>query len=65
VTIRPVPGAWLVSGSMTAYTQSDAAQIARVALGLATSGFVRLIRPQLFVTDDRRPFVAQIDVRRF
>jgi hypothetical protein len=36
VPIRPVPGAWLVSGSMSAYPKSDAAQIAQAALELAT-----------------------------
>ena len=34
--IRPVPGAWLVSGSMSAYRKSGAAQIAQAALELAT-----------------------------
>jgi hypothetical protein len=36
VPICPVPGAWLVSGSMSAYRKSDAAQIAQAALALAT-----------------------------
>lgn len=36
VPVRPVPGPWLVSGSMSAYPTSDAAQIAEVALDLAT-----------------------------
>ncbi len=36
VPIRPVPGAWLVSGSMSAYNKSGAAQVAQVALELAT-----------------------------
>ncbi|MGZ6839152.1 MAG: hypothetical protein ACXVHC_01635 [Frankiaceae bacterium] len=36
VPIPPVPGAWLVSGSMRAYRKSDAAKIAQVALELAT-----------------------------
>lgn len=36
VPIRPVPGAWLVSGSMSAYRKSDAAHLAQVALELAT-----------------------------
>ncbi len=36
VPIRPVSDAWLVSGSMSAYPKSDAAQIAEVALELAT-----------------------------
>ena len=35
VPIGPVPGAWLVSGSISAYRRSDAAQIAKVALELA------------------------------
>jgi hypothetical protein len=35
VPIRPVPGAWLVSGSMRAYAKSDAARVARAALDLA------------------------------
>ena len=37
VPISPVPGAWLVSGYMTAYPKSQAAQIARTALELATT----------------------------
>ena len=37
VPISPVPGAWLVSGYMTAFPKSGAAQIARVALQLATT----------------------------
>ena len=36
VPIRPVSDAWLVSGSMSAYPKSDAVQIAKVALELAT-----------------------------
>ena len=36
VPICPVPGAWLVSGSMSAYRKSDAAQIAQAALAVAT-----------------------------
>ena len=36
VPICPVPGAWLVSGSMSAYRKSDAAQIAQAALVVAT-----------------------------
>jgi hypothetical protein len=36
VPICPVPGAWLVSGSMSAYHKSGAAQVAQVALELAT-----------------------------
>ena len=36
VPVRPVPDAWLVSGSMRAYRKSDAAQVAQVALELAT-----------------------------
>jgi hypothetical protein len=36
VPIGPVPDAWLVSGSMRAYRKSDAAQVAQVALELAT-----------------------------
>ena len=36
VPIGPVCDAWLVSGSMSAYPQSDAAQIAEAALELAT-----------------------------
>jgi hypothetical protein len=41
VPICPVPGAWLVSGSMSAYRKSGAAQIARAALAAATE------RPEL------------------
>jgi hypothetical protein len=37
VPIRPVPGAWLVSGSMSAYRKSGAAHVAQVALELATT----------------------------
>jgi hypothetical protein len=36
VPIRPVPGAWLVSGTMSSYRKSDAGSIAKVALELAT-----------------------------
>ena len=36
VPIRPVPGAWLVSGIDAAYRKSDAAHIAQAALELAT-----------------------------
>jgi hypothetical protein len=36
VPIRPVPGAWLVSGSMSAYRKSGAAQVAQAAMKLAT-----------------------------
>jgi hypothetical protein len=41
VPIRPVPGAWLISGSISAYPKSGAAQIAQAALELATK------RPEL------------------
>jgi hypothetical protein len=41
VPIRPVAGAWLVSGLLSGYPKSGAAQIARVAIGLATK------RPEL------------------
>jgi hypothetical protein len=41
VPIRPVPGAWLVSGTMNSYRKSDAAHMAKVALELATT------RPEL------------------
>jgi hypothetical protein len=37
VPISPVPGAWLVSGYMTAFPKSGAAQVAQVALQLATT----------------------------
>jgi hypothetical protein len=37
VPVGPVLGAWLVSGSMRAFRKSDAAQIAQVALELATT----------------------------
>jgi hypothetical protein len=37
VPISPVPGAWLVSGYMSTYPKSGAAQIAQVALRLATT----------------------------
>jgi len=37
VPVGPVLGAWLVSGSMRAFRKSDAAQIAQVALELATA----------------------------
>jgi len=36
VPICPVPGTWLVSGSMSAYRKSGAAHLAQVALELAT-----------------------------
>jgi hypothetical protein len=41
VPIRPVPGVWLVSGTMSTYGKSDARSIAKVALELATK------RPEL------------------
>jgi hypothetical protein len=37
VPISPVPGAWLVSGYMSAFPKSKAAQIAQLALELATT----------------------------
>jgi hypothetical protein len=37
VPINPVPGAWLVSGNMSVYPKSGAAQIAQVALQLAVT----------------------------
>jgi len=37
VPISPVPDAWLVSGYMTAFPKSGAAQVAQVALQLATT----------------------------
>ena len=36
VPIRPVPGAWLVSGTMSSYAKSGAAQIAQAALEAGT-----------------------------
>jgi hypothetical protein len=36
VPIRPVPGAWLVSGTMSSYAKSGAAQIAQAAMEAAT-----------------------------
>ena len=36
VPISPVPGAWLVSGTMSSYAKSASAQIARIALEAAT-----------------------------
>lgn len=36
VPVRPVSGAWLVSGAVRAFRNSDAAQVAQVALELAT-----------------------------
>jgi len=36
VPIRPVPGVWLVSGTMSSYAKSGAAQIARAAMEAAT-----------------------------
>jgi hypothetical protein len=37
VPISPVPGAWLISGAMSAYPKAAAAEIAQVALRLATT----------------------------
>jgi hypothetical protein len=37
VPVSPIPGAWLVSGYMSTFPRSGAAQIAQVALGLATT----------------------------
>jgi len=36
VPVRPVPGAWLVSGTMSSYPKSAAVHVAKVALELAT-----------------------------
>ena len=36
VPIRPVPGVWLVSGTMSAYRKSGAVQVARAAMEAAT-----------------------------
>jgi hypothetical protein len=36
VPVRPVPGVWLVSGTLAGYPKSSAAQIAQAALELAT-----------------------------
>jgi hypothetical protein len=36
VPVRPVPGAWLISGTVSGYPKAGAAQIAQVALKLAT-----------------------------
>src|SRR5205807_10025205 len=36
IPLRPVPGAWLASGSMRAYRKSAAADVAQAALELAT-----------------------------
>jgi hypothetical protein len=41
VPLSPVPGAWLISGTLTSYRQSDAGYIAQVALKLTTT------RPEL------------------
>jgi hypothetical protein len=41
VPVRPMPGAWLVSGTMRSYPKSGAAQVARAALEAATK------RPEL------------------
>ncbi|MFJ8370907.1 hypothetical protein ACIQ9I_04785 [Streptomyces sp. NPDC094461] len=41
VALAPVPGAWLLSGTVSSYPRSAAPEIARAALGLATS------RPEL------------------
>ena len=48
VPISPVPGAWLVSGYMTSFPKSGAAQIAQVALQLATT------QPELVFATRRR-----------
>jgi hypothetical protein len=37
VPVSPVPGAWLVSGDVSSYPRSGAAQVAQVALELATT----------------------------
>jgi len=48
VPIYPVPGSWLVSGSMSAYRKSGAAQIAHAALTVATE------RPELVYRNPER-----------
>lgn len=48
VPVRPLPGVWLVSGTVAGYPQSSAAQIAEVALELATR------RPELVYRNPER-----------
>jgi hypothetical protein len=48
VPICPFPGAWLVSGSMSAYRKSGAAQVAQAALAVATK------RPELVYRDPEK-----------
>src|SRR5713101_5723558 len=45
VPICPVPGAWLVSGSMSAYRKSGAAQIAQAALAVFFGGDELVLPP--------------------
>jgi hypothetical protein len=65
VPVSPVPGAWLVSGTMSSYRKSDGGGLAKVALELATT------RPELVfrnpekveqgwrqMREDRAAFVA-------
>lgn len=48
VPVRPLPGVWLVSGTVAGYPRSSAAQIAEVALELATR------RPELVYRNPER-----------
>jgi hypothetical protein len=48
VPVRPLPGVWLVSGTVAGYPKSSAAQIAEVALELATR------RPELVYRNPER-----------
>ena len=48
VPIGPVPGAWLVSGTMSSYRKSDGGWLAKVALELATK------RPELVFRNPER-----------
>ncbi len=57
VPVRPVSGAWLVSGAMRAFRKSDAAQVAQVALELA----VRL--PELVYRNPAKIEQAWIQMR--
>src|SRR5215467_490556 len=60
VPICPFPGAWLVSGSMSAYRKSGAAQIAQAALAAATQ------RPELvYRNPEKLKWVAPLIRRGF
>ncbi|MGH3196479.1 MAG: hypothetical protein ACRDNT_11215 [Streptosporangiaceae bacterium] len=58
VPIRAIPGAWLISGTMSAYRKSGAAQVAQVALELASR------RPELVFRNPEKVELGWKQMRR-